>query len=119
MSAVPIGPETYSPGKCTRVTKGTVDAPTDFCLRDAALHVFWDAELENGFVCADHLADLERWTFYSTHRSQVPPCGLTGSEFYGVIMEDGTVESWCLLDEGEAARSAERATSRALTGDTE
>ncbi len=107
MSQVPIGPVTYSPGKCTRITKGPVDAPTGFCLKDAVVHVFWDAEFENGFVCSDHLADIIKWKPYSTHASKVPPCGLTGSVFYDVIMEDGTVESWCALDDGDVTESAE------------
>ncbi len=102
MSDVPIGPITYSPGKCTRITKGPVETPTGFCLQDAVLHVFWDTELENGFVCSDHISDIERWTPYSTHASQVPPCGLTDSTFHFVNMEDGTVESWCALDDSNA-----------------
>ncbi len=118
MSRVPIGPVTYSPGKCTRVTAGEIDNPTGFCLQDAVLHVFWDAELENGFTCSDHLDDIERWKPYSTHASEVPPCGLTGSSFHEVRMEDGTVESWCILDEGDSAQSRELVAAALTPGDT-
>jgi len=114
MSSVPIGPTTYSPGKCTRITQGPVETPTGFCLRDAVLHVFWDAELENGFVCADHLDDLERWVPYSAHTSEVPPCGVTGSTFYEVRMENGTVESWCGLDDGDKIKSSGLVAARSL-----
>lgn len=107
MSGVPIGPVTYSPGKCTRIMRGSVEAPTGFCLKDAVLHVFWDAKLENGFVCSDHVGDIKQWAPYSTHTSLVPPCGLTGSMFHGVIMGDGTVESWCALDDGVSVSSTE------------
>ena len=118
MSDVPIGPETYSPGKCTRVTEGPVETPTGFCLQDAVLHVFWDTELENSFVCSDHLDDIERWKPYSTHASEVPPCGLTGSMFHDVRMEDGSVESWCSLDDESDAKSRELAAALTPPGDT-
>ena len=104
---VPLGPETYSPGKCTRVIDGPLDNPTAFCLKDAVLHVFWEGPGgDNGFVCSEHSAEISQWSPYSVHVPEVPPCGHTGSYFAWVKMSDGTTESWCYLEVGERELSA-------------
>ncbi len=102
-----MGPVTYSPGKCTRVVGGPIEKPTSLCLKDAVMHVFWDPDLENGFTCTEHSNEIQEWSPYAVHTSDVPPCGLTGSNFAGILMEDGSIESWCFLDEGEKEKRAE------------
>lgn len=52
------------------------------CGKPAVRHVIWDETLENGFVCEEHLSELDTlWTFFAAHEVG-PDCGMPGSLFF-------------------------------------
>lgn len=52
------------------------------CGKPAVRHVIWDAEMENSFVCDEHLAEVGKvWAFYARHEVG-PDCAMPGSEFF-------------------------------------
>jgi hypothetical protein len=52
------------------------------CGQPAVRHVIWDEEMENGFVCDEHLPELGVvWTFFAAHEVG-PDCAMPGSLFF-------------------------------------
>lgn len=61
---------------CTRSLRGHI------CGKPAVRHVIWDEEMENGFVCEEHLSELgTAWTFYAAHEVG-SDCAMPGSCFF-------------------------------------
>lgn len=52
------------------------------CGKEAVKHVIWDATMENGFVCVEHLRELgSRWAYLAAHPVG-PDCAMPGSLFF-------------------------------------
>ncbi len=50
------------------------------CGKEPFLHVLWDDEMENGFVCTDHVAELDRKNWIPVDQHEVgPDCGMPGA----------------------------------------
>lgn len=74
----PLHPPLLGPAiarTCTRWLAGRA------CGEPAVRHVIWDDEMENGFVCDHHLAELGAvWSFCWAHEVG-PDCAMPGSLF--------------------------------------
>lgn len=67
------------------------EAPSRFCTRwlgdrncgkPPVMHVLWDAEMENGMVCATHVHELgSAWAYLQTHELG-PDCGMPNSHWF-------------------------------------
>ncbi len=52
------------------------------CGASAVRHVIWDEEMENGFVCEEHLSEIGvLWTCFAMH-DVGPDCAMPGSQFF-------------------------------------
>lgn len=52
------------------------------CGKPAVRHVLWDATMENGFVCQEHLAEIGTvWSYYAIHEVGAD-CAMPGSLFF-------------------------------------
>ncbi|MFJ9128906.1 hypothetical protein ACIRJS_32875 [Streptomyces sp. NPDC102340] len=61
----------YSPG----------DAPVTDCQADAAWHIAWDTDLENGLACDPHMTLVRaRYMFVDAHRIS-PDCQMPGAHW--------------------------------------
>lgn len=59
---------------------GDTDATT--CPKPATWHIAWDADLENGLACDEHMAEAERrWVYVDRHHVG-HDCSMPGSTWY-------------------------------------
>lgn len=79
MRPSPVHPPIIGPAIARNCTRWLGDHN---CGKPAVRHVIWDAEMENGFVCEEHLAELGVvWSFCWAHEVG-PDCAMPGSRFF-------------------------------------
>lgn len=96
-----LGPIVPSAAKWLTCTLGD---PGDLCGQPGVVHGFLDVIEEGGgpaniFACADHASLLKEHCF-TWHPIQ-SVCGKPGVHGCWFVHDDGRIESWCYLDEGE------------------
>jgi hypothetical protein len=62
---------TYSPG----------DTDASTCTKPATWHIAWDADLENGLACDEHMAYAKQYAYVDRHPVGVD-CSMPGSTWY-------------------------------------
>jgi len=79
VTAEPVHPPILGPAIARNCTRWLRDHN---CGKPAVRHVIWDAELENGFVCDEHLDEIgTRWKCLAMH-AVGPDCAMPGSLFF-------------------------------------
>lgn len=75
----PRHPPLFGPAIARTCTRSLGDHD---CGKDAYRHVIWDEEMENGFVCREHLDELGRlWSFFAVHEVGAD-CAMPGAMFF-------------------------------------
>lgn len=64
------------------------------CGKPAVKHVDWGEAA--GFVCAEHIGDLDRWSCRAEH-DLGSACGMPGARWFDAVWE-GRPTSWCAYD---------------------
>lgn len=61
----------YSPG----------DTDANTCMKPATWHIAWDADLENGLACDEHMTYAQQFAYVDRHPVGVD-CAMPGSTWY-------------------------------------
>jgi hypothetical protein len=54
------------------------DTEDDTCRQKATWHIAWDAQMENGLACDEHMVTAQQWVYVDRHPVG-PVCGMPGS----------------------------------------
>jgi len=87
----------YSPG----------DRPESDCGQPATWHIAWDAQLENGLACDEHMAEAQRDYVYVDRHRVTPDCAMPGSIWFFEEKRCGYPDD----PERQAASKAQHATA--------
>ncbi|UTI65638.1 hypothetical protein NBH00_05355 [Paraconexibacter antarcticus] len=98
----PLGNEYLDADRTCMRLMGVFEGRESLCGKPAVKHVDWGTAC--GFVCADHVADLDRWTYKAVH-DLGSACGMPGALWWDGEW-DGVPFSWCAYD-GEGLPTAE------------